>query len=100
MLKDLESQLRLVRAIQKVDTEGVEPLVSIHDETVEGQKEEEITVESLREEFEKEEVVGTRGRIRRKGGVVVEKEEAEEWDPLARAPRTRGRFIALERGKG
>ncbi len=96
MLKDLESQLRLVRAIQKVDTEGVEPLVSIRDETLEGQKEEEITLESLREEFDKEEVVGTRGRIRRRADVVVEKEEAEDWDPLACAPRTKGPFIALE----
>lgn len=99
MLKDLESQLRLVRAIQKVDTEDVEPLVSIRDETVEGQKEDEITLESLWPEFEKEEVVGTRGHIRRKADVTAEKEDAEDWDPLACAPRTKGRFIALETKK-
>ena len=99
MLKDLESQLRLVRAIQEVDTEGVEPLVSIRDETVEGQKEDEITLESLWSELEKEEVVGTRGHIRRKAGVMAEKEDAEDWDPLACAPRTKGRFIALETKK-
>lgn len=99
MLKDLEAQLRFVRAIQNVDTEGVEPLVSIRDETEEGQKEEEITLESLRSELEKEEVVGTRGRIRRKADVKAEKDDAEDWDPLACAPRTKGRFIALETKK-
>jgi len=99
MLKDLDAQLRLVRAIQKVDTDGVEPLVSIRDETVEGEKEDEITLDSLWSEFAKEEVVGTRGRIRRKADVRAEKDEAEDWDPLACAPKTKGRFIALETKK-
>ena len=96
MLKDLDSQLCFVKAVQSVDTEGVEPLVSIRDETEEGQREEEITLDSLREEFEKEEVLGTRGRIRRKSEVEAERDDAEEWDPLACAPRTKVRFIALE----
>lgn len=99
MLKDLESQLRFVKAIQKVDTEGVEPLVSIRDETLEGQEAEEITLQSLEREFAKEEVVGTRGRIRRKADGNAENDDAEDWDALACAPKTQGRFITLETKK-
>ncbi|KAL9004835.1 MAG: hypothetical protein Q9188_002353 [Gyalolechia gomerana] len=100
MQKDLQSQLQFVRAIQKIHIpEHVEPLQSIRDETEEGMKEREYTVESLADEFEKEEVVGKRGRIRSKKSVGVDKKaertEAEQWDPLALAPRTVGRYVAV-----
>lgn len=100
MLKDLQSQLHFVRAIQKIHIpEHVKPLQSIRDETVEGMKEREFTVESLADEFEKEEVVGKRGRIRSKKPKDVDKtpkqNEVEQWDPLALAPRTVGRYIAV-----
>ena len=94
MLQDLESQLRFVRAIQEVDTDGVEPLVSLRDETVEAEKESEITVDTLKEDFAKETVTGIRGRITTSGR--AEKEDAEEWDALACAPKTVGRYIALD----
>ena len=94
MLKDLESQLQFVRAIQKVDTDGVEPLVSLRDETVEAAKESEITVDTLKEDFAKETVTGIRGRITRSG--QAKKEDAEDWDALACAPKTVGRYIALD----
>ena len=96
MFKDLESQLRFVEAIQRVDTKGVQPLVSISDESEDGEEAEEITLQSLRSELEKEEVVGIRKRIKRKVEVEVEKNEAEDWDALACAPSTKGRFITLE----
>ena len=99
MLKDLESQLRFVEAIQRVDTRGVEPLASIRDESEEGQQGQEITLQVLRAELEKEVVVGTRKRIRRKAEVKVGKNDAEDWDALACAPSTKGRFIALETKK-
>lgn len=100
MQKDLQSQLHFVRAIQKVDIpDDVEPLQSIRDETEEAMKEQEYTVEALREEFAKEEVVGKRGRIRRgrakgEGMAKIEGKE-EKWDPLKLAPRTVGRYIAV-----
>ena len=94
MLKDLESQLQFVRAIQKADTDGVEPLVSLRDETVEAAKENEITVDTLKEDFAKEVVTGIRGRITRSGR--AQKEDAEDWDALACAPKTVGRYIALD----
>lgn len=96
MLKDLESQLHFVEAVQRVDTRGVQPLVSIRDESEEGQAGQEITLQALTAELGKEEVVGTRKRIRRKEEVKVGKNDAEDWNALACAPSIKGRFIALE----
>ena len=59
MMQTLASQLHFVREIQKVDTTGVEPLRAIRDETAEAAREAEITIESLNEAFEKEEVLGS-----------------------------------------
>lgn len=100
MKKDLQSQLQFVKAIQELDIpDSVKPLQSIRDETEDGMKEQEITVESLADEFAKEEVVGTRGRIRRKKGMKALEGEEERWDPLALAPRTIGRYIAVNTAK-
>ncbi|KAL8666434.1 MAG: hypothetical protein Q9202_001457 [Teloschistes flavicans] len=103
MQKDLQSQLQFVKAIQEIEIpDDVEPLQSIRDETAEGLKEQEVGCETLKDELGGEEVVGTRGRIRRRTNDVknqkVEVEE-EEWDPLALAPRTVGRYIAVDTAK-
>ena len=97
MIKDLESQLQFVRAIQEVDTEGVEPMVSIRDEKAEGEKDDEVTLETLKADFAKETVSGIRGRITKCGKVEVE--DDEDWDALASAPKTVGRYIALDNAK-
>ena len=99
MLKDLELQLCFVSAIQRVDTADVQPLVSIRNETEEGYGDEAITLDALKEDLAKEEAVGTRGRIRRSSDGKVGKDDAENWDPLASAPSTKGRFIALDTRK-
>lgn len=103
MIQDLRSQLKFVQVIQQVDTKGVEPLQVIRDETKEAETEDTITVDSLSGAFEKEEVVGMRGRIRRRNlekyTVPGKKETAEgldEWDPLAQAPRKMGRFFVVD----
>ena len=98
MIQTLESQLHFVQAIQSVDTTGVEPLQSIRDETKEAEKENLITLESMRPELEKEEVVGHSRRIRRKKDLPVTTKGNEDWDPLARAPKTLGRYIVVETG--
>jgi Asp-tRNA(Asn)/Glu-tRNA(Gln) amidotransferase C subunit len=103
MIADLESQLQFVRAIEEVDTEGVEPLRAIRDETRDAEREGEIGMEELKGEFEKEEVVGKRGRIRGRveEGVNAPEEVVEgRWDPLGQAPKKMGRFIVVETGKG
>ena len=101
MIKDLQSQLKFVRAIQRVDTEGVEPLQSIRDETKEAGLENEITLASLQADLDKEEVVGKRGRIRRRGSVssAPSAEGTEDWDPLSQAPNTLGRFFVVDTAK-
>ncbi|KAL8783385.1 MAG: hypothetical protein Q9213_004644 [Squamulea squamosa] len=100
MQQDLQSQLKFVKAIQEIEIpDSVKPLQSIRDETQDGMKEQEITVESLTDEFAKEEVVGIRGRIRKKKSLKVVVEEEEKWDPLALAPRTIGRYIAVNTAK-
>ncbi|KAL8973782.1 MAG: hypothetical protein Q9197_001972 [Variospora fuerteventurae] len=105
MLKDLQSQLHFVRAIQNVDVpDDVEPLQSIRDETMEAVKEQEFTVEALADEFAKEEVVGKRGRIKRKRREVKMEGEGRvtegKWDPLKLPPRTVGRYVAVDTAKG
>ena len=101
MIRDLQSQLKFVRAIQEVDTEGVEPLQSIRDETKDAERENEITVATLQKEFDKEEVVGKRGRIRRRTNVphAARDEQATGWDPVSQAPRKLGRFIVVDTAK-
>ncbi|KAL9045666.1 MAG: hypothetical protein Q9214_001327 [Letrouitia sp. 1 TL-2023] len=98
MLAMLQSQLRFVRTIQEIDVDDVEPLQSIRDETAESRKEMEIGLEELKGEFEKEEVVGKRGRIRRKAEELVV-EEDENWDVFAGVRRRVGRYIAVETDK-
>ena len=98
MVKTLESQLHFVRAIQNVDTTGVKPLQAIRDETKAAEREQEITLESLNAELEKEEVVGPSRRIKRKS-VPVDTKSVEDWDPLERAPKKFGRYIVVETGK-
>ena len=78
MIADLEDQLHFVRHVQSVDTEGVEPLVAIRDETEEAKRASEITVETLKEEFEREEVVGFARKIRRVVGRKRFKPRGEE----------------------
>ena len=104
MISDLQSQLQFVRALQEVDTEGVEPLVTLRDETEEGEKEGTIGLEEMRGELEKEEVVGMRGRIVRRKGAEVKgeregNEEAGGLDLLAQAPRRLGRYVVVDTAK-
>lgn len=98
MISDLQSQLRFVRAIQEVDTEGVEPLVALRDETEAGEKEGTIGLAEMSGELEKEEVVGMRGRIVRRRGAEVKK-EGGDLDILAQAPRKLGRYVVVDTAK-
>ncbi len=100
MIQTLESQLYFVRAIQSVDTSGVRPLQSIRDETAEAEKENEITMDSLRDAFAKEETVpGKTRRIRRRRDLPVDAKGVEDWDALAQAPKKIGRYFVVDTGK-
>lgn len=97
MINTLESQLQFVRAVQSVDTTGVEPLRAIRDETPEARQEVTIGLEELQEALGKEVRIGHYQRARR----VREKIEsnAEKWDALGTAGKTAGRYFVVESGK-
>ena len=100
MIADLQSQLQFVRAVQGIDTKGVEPLVALRDETEQGEEEGTIGLERMRGELEKEEVVGMRGRIvRRKGVEVKGEDEGRGVDLLAQAPKRLGRYVVVDTAK-
>lgn len=100
MISDLQSQLRFVRAIQEVDTEGVDALVALRDQTEEGEREGTIGLEEMRGELGKEEVVGMRGSIVRRKGAEGEGESAGGGlDLLAQAPRRLARYVVVDTAK-
>ncbi|KAL4723317.1 hypothetical protein ACLX1H_009807 [Fusarium chlamydosporum] len=97
MINTLQSQLQFVRAVQRVDTTGVEPLRAIRDETPEARQEVTIGLADLQEALDKEVRIGHYQRARR----VKEKIEsnAEKWDALSTASKTAGRYFVVESGK-
>ncbi|MCJ1384626.1 hypothetical protein MMC17_007744 [Xylographa soralifera] len=99
MIKTLESQLHFVRAIQSVDTTGVQPLQSIRDETEEAAKENEVTLQSLQGDLDKEVVVGRSRRIKRRKDLTTPEQEGALFDPLAQASKKIGRYIVVETSK-
>ena len=92
-----------MRDIQSVDTEGVEPLQSIRDETEEGIKEATIGMKDLRRAFKDEVVIGRNKRPRRKRGRPVDTKGVEDWDVLGTAGEKvelgGSRFFVVRSGK-
>lgn len=99
MLKTLSSQLHFVREIQQVGTQGVPPLRALRDETMAAEKEQEISMNTLKEALAREEVIGKHHkRIRRKIDLVDAK-DAEDWDVLGYAERKSGKYFVVDSGK-
>lgn len=99
MINVLQSQLSFVRDIQSVDTEGIEPLRSIRDETDEGMSEATIGVEQLRQALSEEVFSGRTRRPRRQNMTSGKSEEdvrTEGWDPLETAAKRAGRFFVVQ----
>lgn len=97
MIATLQSQLQFVKAVQRVDTKGLEPLQAIRDETEEGRKQSAIGLEHLKDVLAKETRVGHYQRPRR----VKEKmkSEAENWDALSTASKKAGKYFVVESAK-
>ncbi|OAA70470.1 DUF726 domain protein [Cordyceps fumosorosea ARSEF 2679] len=97
MIATLQSQLHFVKAVQRVDTTGLEPLQAIRDETEEGWKEGTIGLGDLKQVLAKEVRVGHYKRPRR----VKEKieSEAENWDALSTASKKAGKYFVVESAK-
>lgn len=109
LLATLRTQLRFVRAVQAVDTAGVEPLRAIRDETAAGRAEATLTLASLRGAQDREATFGFRRRPRRtavageegkeEGGHGREKNDEERLVEKATvARRVRGYYV-VESGK-
>lgn len=102
MLQSLHSQLHFVGDIQSVDTEGVEPLVRIAEETEAGRKEATIGLDDLKEVLDREVITGRNKRRRRVRDVAVG--EGEDWDVFKPAGETvevpgSGRYFVVRSGK-
>lgn len=97
MIATLQSQLAFVRAVQRVDTKGVEPLSAIRDETEQAIRENTIGLEDLKEALAKEVHVGHYQRPQR----VKEKlsPDEEKWDALATASRKAGKYFVVQSAK-
>lgn len=99
MLETLASQLYFVQEIQKVDTTGVEPLRALRDESLESEKANEVTLASLKEALDQEEVVGEHyKRLRRKQDQINIADNPEGWKPLHHAERKVGKFFVVDSG--
>ncbi|PQE32995.1 duf726 domain protein [Rutstroemia sp. NJR-2017a WRK4] len=85
--RTLHTQLHFLREIQKVDTEGIEPLRSIRDETQHADSAEMIGLdtEEIKQALAKEEYKGRNKRPRRKAEIPVDTEGVEDWDVFSAA---------------
>ncbi|KAF1949195.1 hypothetical protein CC80DRAFT_520689 [Byssothecium circinans] len=96
MLDTLSAQLHFVGNIQKVDTTGVRPLRAIRDETAAAEEEQTITLETLKEAFGKEKVIGKHYKRIQRDKTPVDAKNAEDWDVLGSAERKAGRYFVVE----
>jgi Asp-tRNA(Asn)/Glu-tRNA(Gln) amidotransferase C subunit len=94
MIHTLESQLHFVRAIQTVDTSGVEPLQSIRDETAQAQEDNEIGLGTLKDELDREHQGGFARRITRRRD-TTDTTDVQTGNPLGQAPKKYGRYIVV-----
>ena len=101
MLGDLRRQLQFVRAIQAVDTSGVEPLVAVRDETEQGKREKTIGLDDsdIQAALAQEKEVGKRGRIRTTRTEEGADKPCPDFDPFERAGRTFGSYIVVDTAK-
>ncbi|KAL7923007.1 hypothetical protein ACQKWADRAFT_290954 [Trichoderma austrokoningii] len=97
MIETLQSQLQFARAVQRVNTKGVEPLRAIRDETDAAVKENTIGLDDLKDTLAKEALVGHYQRPRRVKEQI--KSDAENWDALSTASRKAGKYFVVESGK-
>lgn len=101
MMSTLAAQLHFVKEMQKVNTTGVEPLRAIRDETLQAEKEQEITLDTLSDAMAQEEVVGKfYRRIRRKPDLAKPNRQPDHWDPLQHSQKKSGKFFVVNSSKG
>lgn len=101
MLKTLESQIHFVKEVQEIETNGVEPLVAIRDETAEAIKEQTISLETLQPYLNNERKVGTNGTVRRPKPTEMIRDSG--WNPFdmgeGKETRKKGKFFFVKKRK-
>lgn len=96
MLSTLASQLHFVRAVQAVDTTGVEPLAALRDQTPAARRAATIGLDAVRHALGCETPTGRYARPRRAGDPFPDKtRQAEDWDIMATAPETACRHFVI-----
>ena len=97
MLRDLRAQLHFVKEIQKVNTDDVEPMKSIRDESARAHDSNIISLETLKDALSQEEIVGKQyKRIRRRKDAQVDAKDVEDWDVLGQAPNKVGKYFVIK----
>ncbi|PVI03231.1 hypothetical protein DM02DRAFT_640805 [Periconia macrospinosa] len=97
MLDTLSAQLHFVGEIQQVDTKDVTPLRAIRDETKAAEKEQTITLETLKDAFAQEKVIGKHHkRIQRDTTIPIDASDVEDWDVLGSAERKVGKYFVVD----
>ncbi|CAD6444370.1 3bd00d02-b40d-4e88-a1cf-5c5f4e8fb514 [Sclerotinia trifoliorum] len=105
LLDTLHLQLHFLRDIQKVDTDGIEPLRSIRDETIEAEALETIGLETeeIKAALEKEEYEGRNKRPRRRTDGGIDTKGVEDWSVTETATETvefgGGKYFIVRSGK-
>ncbi|KOS22675.1 hypothetical protein ESCO_003579 [Escovopsis weberi] len=97
MLATIQSQLHFVKAVQEVDTDGVEPLRAIRDESPDARSESTVGLDDLQEVLAGETLVGHYRRPKRTREKV--ESAAEGWDALSTASRRAGKYFVVDSGK-
>lgn len=96
MLDTLAAQLHFVGQMQQVDTTGVKPLRAIRDETAAAEREQAITLDTLKEALAQEEIVGKHYKRIQRNPDMVDATEVENWDVLGSAKRKVGNYFVVE----
>ncbi|KAF1940672.1 hypothetical protein EJ02DRAFT_225473 [Clathrospora elynae] len=96
MLDTLAAQLHFVGKIQDVDTTGVKPLRAIRDETTAAEKEQTITLKTLKEALGKEDVIGHHYKRIQRDTTPVDAKDVEDWHVLGSAERKSGKYFVVE----
>ena len=105
LLRDLRNQIHFVKQIQRVNTQGVEPLVAIRDETPEHIESSTVRLEDLKPWLDQEEKVGRAEFVRSRRPRDVKVGEMD-WDPFemgvgseAGSGRRHGRYFVVKKAR-
>lgn len=96
MLETLAAQLHFVGKIQKVDTTGLTPLRALRDETKQAEKEQTISMDTLKEALSKEKVIGLHHKRIQRDTTPTHARHVEAWDVLGSAERKSGKYFVVE----